>query len=142
MIRVILLHTVLIVTKLFTVISNITVVNYGVSNASIQCSFWDNQSLYCLVCCSTDPTAPPNSSVYNISSTRGTEVTVDLDGLASGQTYYCKAAATNINSSPYNCTFPGFGGVNVFISFTTMLAIQDTPDIGKTLGMKTSIPVS
>ena len=107
-------------------------VKYGVSNASIQCSFRDNQSLYCLVCCSTDPTAPPNSSVYNISSTRGTEVTVDLDGLTSGQTYYCKAAATNINSSPYNCTFPGFGGVSVFVSFTTMLAIHDTQDTGKT----------
>ena len=104
----------------FLVINNITAVNYGVSNASIECSFWDNQSLYCLVCCSTDPTAPPNSSVYNISSTRGTEVTVDLDGLTRGQTYYCKAAATNNNSSPYNCTFPGFGGVNAFVSFKTV----------------------
>ena len=102
-------------------------VNYGVSNASIQCSFRDNQSLYCLVCCSTDPTAPPNSSVYNISSTRGTEVTVDLDGLTSGQTYYCKAAATNNNSSPYNCTFPGFGGVNVFVTFTAMPSSTKAP---------------
>ena len=126
---------------LLPVINNITVVNYGVSNASIQCSFRDNQSLYCLVCCSTDPTAPPNSSVYNISSTRGTEVTVDLDGLTSGQTYYCKAAATNNNSSPYNCTFPGFGGVNVFLTFTTMLTSKDTPDTGDD-DLKTSILVS
>ena len=46
-------------------------------------------------------------------------MTVDLDGLTSGQTYYCKAAATNNNSSPYNCTFPGFGGVNAFVTFKT-----------------------
>ena len=54
-------------------------------------------------------------------------MTVDLDGLTSGQTYYCKAAATNINSSPYNCTFPGFGGVNVFITFTAMPSSTKAP---------------
>ena len=115
------------------VINNITTVKYGVSNASFLCSFRDNQSLYCLVCCSTDPTAPPNSSVYNISSTRGTVVTVDLDGLTSGQTYYCKAAASNNNSSPYNCTFPGFGEVNVFITFRAMLTPKNPPDTGDDL---------
>ena len=57
-------------------------------------------------------------------------MTVDLDGLTSGQTYYCKAAATNNNSSPYNYTFPGFGGVNVFVTFTTMLLSKDTPNPG------------
>ena len=46
-------------------------------------------------------------------------MTVDLDGLTSGQTYYCKAAATNNNSSPYNCTFPGFGGVDAIANFRT-----------------------
>ena len=103
----------------FTVINSITAVNSGVSNASFQCSFWDNQS-YCLVCCSTDPSVSPDSSVYNISTSRGTEVTVDLDGLTSGQMYYCKAAATNNDSNSQNCTFPGFGTVNVFISFRTL----------------------
>ena len=46
-------------------------------------------------------------------------MTVDLDGLTSGQTYYCKAVATNNNSNPYNCTFPGFGGVNALVTFKT-----------------------
>ena len=83
--------------------------------ASIGCSFSNNQSFYCVVCCSTDPSVPPHSSVYNISTTRGTEVTVSLQGLTSGQMYYCKAAATNTNSN--NCTGPVVGGVKVFFSF-------------------------
>eukprot|EP00731_Ephydatia_muelleri_P011169 Em0006g63a len=82
--------------------------------ASIGCSFSNNQSFYCVVCCSTDPSVPPDSSVYNISTTRGTEVTVSLQGLTSGQMYYCKAAATNTN-----CTGPVVGGVKVFFSFMT-----------------------
>ena len=85
--------------------------------ASIGCSFSNNQSFYCVVCCSTDPSVPPDSSVYNISTTRGTEVTVSLQGLTSGQMYYCKAAATNTNSN--NCTGPVVGGVKVFFSFMT-----------------------
>ena len=93
------------------------------NHASIDCSF--NQSFYCMVCCSTDPTAPPNSSVYNISSTRGTEVTVDLDGLTSGQTYYCKAAATNTNSS--SCVGSVIGDVKMFFSFITAPGITTWP---------------
>ena len=85
------------------------------NHASIDCSF--NQSFYCMVCCSTDPTAPPNSSVYNISSTRGIEVTVDLDGLTSGHTYYCKAADTNTNSA--SCVGSVIGDVKMFFSFMT-----------------------
>ena len=81
----------------------------------LNCSF--NQSFYCLVCCSTDPTAPPHPHVYNISSIRGTEVTVDLDGLTSGQTYYCKAAATNTNSS--SCVGSMIGDVKMVFSFIT-----------------------
>ena len=83
-------------------------------NNSMNCLFLDNQSFYCLVCCSTDPSVPPDSSVYNISTTRGTEVTVDLDGLTSGQMYYCKAAATNTTSA--SCGGPVVGGVKVYLT--------------------------
>ena len=83
----------------------------------IGCSFLNNQSLYCVVCCSTDPSVPPDSSVYNISTTRGTEVTVSLQGLTSGQMYYCKAAATNTNST--RCAGPVVGDVKVYFSILT-----------------------
>ena len=86
--------------------------NYMINTA---CSFSNNQSFYCMVCCSTDPSVPPDSSVYNISTTRGTEVTVSLQGLTSGQMYYCKAAATNTNSN--NCAGPVVGDVKVYLSF-------------------------
>eukprot|EP00731_Ephydatia_muelleri_P011273 Em0006g167a len=89
-----------------------------VSMATIGCSFLTNKCFYCMVCCSTDPSVPPDSSVYNISTTRGTEVTVSLQGLTSGQMYYCKAAATNTNSN--NCAGPVVGGVKVFFSFMTL----------------------
>ena len=88
---------------------------YNASMSTIDCSFMNNQSFYCMVCCNTDPSVPPNSSVYNISSARGTEVTVDLDGLTSGQTYYCKAAATNTNSDSFGG--PVVGGVKVYFNF-------------------------
>ena len=84
--------------------------------ATIACSFLNNQSFYCMVCCSTDPSVPPDSSVYNISTTRSTEVSVSLQGLTSGQMYYCKAAATNTNSN--NCAGPVVGGVKVFFSYS------------------------
>ena len=42
-------------------------------------------------------------------------MTVSLQGLTSGQMYYCKAAATNTNSN--NCAGPVVGGVMVFFSF-------------------------
>jgi len=85
--------------------------------ATIPCTFLNGSSHYCVVCCSTDPSVPPDSSVYNISTTRGTEVTVSLQGLTSGQMYYRKAAATNTNSN--NCTGPVVGGVKVFVNFTS-----------------------
>ncbi|KAL5500193.1 hypothetical protein EMCRGX_G011710 [Ephydatia muelleri] len=107
-----------------SVVNHISAVHSKVSTASIQCSFQNNQSLYCVVCCSTDLSVPPDSSVYNISTTRGAEVTVDLNGLISGQTYYCKAAPTN-ESSSQNCTFSWFEGVNTIISFKTMSLPQD-----------------
>eukprot|EP00731_Ephydatia_muelleri_P011228 Em0006g122a len=91
--------------------------NVSGNTATISCTFLDGSSHYCMVCCSTDPSVPPDSSVYNIFTTRGTEVTVSLQGLTSGQMYYCKAAATNTNSN--NCTGPVVGGVKVFFSFMT-----------------------
>ena len=96
--------------------------NVSGNMATIPCTFLDGSSHYCVVCCSTDPSVPPDSSVYNISTTRGTEVTVSLQGLTSGQMYYCKAAATNTNSN--NCAGPVVGGVKVFFSMT--LGILDT----------------
>ena len=89
--------------------------------ATIACSFLNNQSFYCMVCCSTDPSVPPDSSVYNISTTRSTEVSVSLQGLTSGQMYYCKAAATNTNSN--NCAGPVVGGVKVFFSFISGILV-------------------
>ena len=109
------------------------VANHGISNATISCLFLKNQSFYCVVCCSTDPSVPPDSSVYNISTTRGTEVTVDLDGLTSGQVYYCKVAATNTTSA--SCVGPVVGGVKVYFilpvsqgssSFLTIIAVVIT----------------
>ena len=69
------------------------------------------------MCCSTDPSVPPASSVYNISTTSGTDVTVSLGGLTSGQMYYCMAAATNITST--QCSSSVVGGVKLFFSFVT-----------------------
>ena len=45
-------------------------------------------------------------------------MTVDLDGLTSGQMYYCKAAATNTTSA--SCGGPVVGGVKVFFSIIPM----------------------
>ena len=45
-------------------------------------------------------------------------MTVDLGGLTSGQMYYCKAAATNIDNST-NCLDSVVGGVKMFFSLTT-----------------------
>ena len=101
------------------------VVKYGISNATISYLFLNNQSFYCVVCCSTDPSVPPDSSVYKISTSRGTEVTVDLDGLTSGQMYYCKAAATNTTSA--SCGGPVVGGVKVF--FNLLVCRQLPTDI-------------
>eukprot|EP00731_Ephydatia_muelleri_P002324 Em0001g2324a len=99
-----------------SVIQNISFLSY--SN-SISCSFLNNQSFYCVVCCSTDHTVPPVSSVYNISTNRGAEVTVSLKGLTSGQVYYCKAAASRNNTA--NCASPVVGGVKGYIIFVASL---------------------
>eukprot|EP00731_Ephydatia_muelleri_P003815 Em0001g3815a len=105
-----------------SVLTNISSLSY--SN-SFSCSFLNNQSFYCVVCCNTDPSVPPDSSVYNISTTRGTEVSVFLQGLTSGQMYYCKAAATNISSA--SCTGPVVGGVKMYFSFVASLPSINPP---------------
>ena len=91
----------------------------------IGCSFLNNQSLYCVVCCSTDPSVPPDSSVYNISTTRGTEVTVFLQGLTNGQIYYCKAAATNTNSAHFAGQV--VGDVKIYFNFVASLPFTTFP---------------
>ena len=98
-----------------TVIEYASLVKYSNSVAAIGCSFLNKKSFYCMVCCSTDPSVPPDTSVHNISSTRGIEVTVDLGGLTDGQMYYCKAAAYESISN--NCNDPVVGGVKMFFSF-------------------------
>ena len=106
--------------------------NVSGNTATIPCTFLDGSSHYCVVCCSTDPSVPPDSSVYNISTTRGTEVTVSLQGLTSGQMYYCKATATNTHSN--NCTGPVVGRVKVVFSFM----ITPVPITSSSSSMSTS----
>ena len=84
-------------------------------HTEFKCLFLDNSHYYCMVCCSTDPSVPPDSSVYNISTTRGTEVTVDIYSLNHGQ-IYCKAAATTFNTT--DCSGPIVGGSKVLMEYT------------------------
>ena len=106
-----------------TSFQNASFLGYTSSIATIRCSFFNYTPFYCLLCCSTDPSIPPASSVYNISTTSGTDVTVSLGGLTSGQMYYCKAAATNITSAA-QCGGSLLDGEKLFFSFKT-------PDIPK-----------
>ena len=48
-------------------------------------------------------------------------MSVSLQGLTSGQMYYCKAAATNTNSN--NCAGPVVGGVKVFFSIISGILV-------------------
>ncbi|KAL5500738.1 hypothetical protein EMCRGX_G012336 [Ephydatia muelleri] len=88
--------------------------NVSGNTATIPCTFLDGSSHYCMVCCSPSLPVGLAGSGY-LSSTSGPSVSVSLQGLTSGQMYYCKAAATNTNSN--NCTGPVVGGVKVFFSF-------------------------
>ena len=54
-------------------------------------------------------------------------MTVDLDGLTSGQTYYCKAAATNSNSS--SCVGVVIGDVKMFLISMTALVPTTWPSL-------------
>ena len=105
-----------------SVFKNISILSYS---SSVDCSFLNNQSFYCMVCCSTDPSVPSDSSVYNISTTRGTEVTVFLQGLISGQVYFCKAAATNKNSA--HCAGQVVGSVKMYFNFVAYLPSITNP---------------
>ena len=87
--------------------------HYG-NSATINCTFLDGSSHYCVVCCSSDPSVPAGSVGY-LSSTSGPSVSVSLQSLGSNQMYYCKAAATNTTSA--SCGGPVVGGVKVFFSF-------------------------
>ena len=88
--------------------------NVSGSTATIPCTFLDGSSHYCMVCCSPSVPMGLAGSGY-LSSTNGSSVSVSLQGLTSGQMYYCKAAATNTNSN--NCAGSVVGGVKVFFSF-------------------------
>eukprot|EP00731_Ephydatia_muelleri_P035842 Em0166g12a len=107
--------------------------NVSGNTAVIPCTFLNGSSHYCVVCCSTDPSVPPDSSVYNISTTRGTEVTVSLQGLTSGQMYYCKAAATNTNSN--NCA----GSV---VGDPTSSSIDVAVTVGTAVGVVVGIAIA
>ena len=109
--------------------------NISIYNNSIDCSFLNNQSYYCMVCCSTDPSVPADSSVYNISTTRDTKVIVSLQGLPGGQMYYCKAAATNNYSASY--TIPVIGNVTMYFSFVTSLLPTSSPTTCKCIVVNT-----
>ena len=98
--------------------------NVSGNTATIPCTFLDGSSHYCMVCCSPSVPVGLAGSGY-LSSTNGSSVTVSLQGLTSGQMYYCKAAATNTNSN--NCAGPVVGGVKVFFSFMTAPVPITTP---------------
>ena len=114
--------------------TNTALINVSLlSNSSvISCSFLNNQSFYCVVCCSTDSSVPSDSSVYNISTTSGAEVTVSLQGLTSGQMYYCKAAASNINSA--RCAGPVVRNEKLYFNF-----VASTPFITQPRACKCSL---
>ena len=119
-------HDLLLISQIAKISAIGSVQQLDNNSMSLNCLFLNNQSFYCVVCCSTDPSVPPDSSVYNISTTRGTEVTVDLDGLTSDQMYYCKAAATNTNSA--SCGGPVVGDVKVYFHLSVHLLLTS---IGK-----------
>ena len=60
-------------------------------------------------------------------------MTVSLQGLTSGQMYYCKAAATNTNSN--NCAGPVVGGVKVFFSMTMPASMPLDGSVSKQLAV-------
>ena len=94
--------------------------NVSGNTATIPCTFLDGSSHYCMVCCS--PSVPVGlAGPGYLSSTSGPSVTVSLQGLTSGQMYYCKAAATNTNSN--NCAGPVVGGVKMFFSFISGILV-------------------
>ena len=93
------------------------------NSATINCTFLDGSSNYCVVCCSSDPSVPAGSVGY-LSSTSGPSVSVSLQSLGSNQMYYCKASATNTNSA--NCGGPVVGGVKVFLSFILIPSTSGT----------------
>eukprot|EP00731_Ephydatia_muelleri_P011279 Em0006g173a len=120
------------------------------NTATIPCTFLDGSSHYCMVCCSPSVPVGLAGSGY-LSTTNGPSVSVSLQGLTSGQMYYCKAAATNTNSN--NCTGPVVGGVKVFFSFMTspvpitssspsMSTPPPSPSCGVSIGTSTAVGIS
>ena len=88
-----------------------------VQDSEIKCRFSGVYLHYCVVCCSTDPSVPPNSSLYNVSSTTSSdEVSVVLTGLTRGQLYYCKVAATDHSNA--SCFSPVYRNIQTLISIS------------------------
>ncbi|KAL5500719.1 hypothetical protein EMCRGX_G012315 [Ephydatia muelleri] len=123
--------------------------NVSGNTATIYCGF-PYGSYYCMVCCSPSVPVGLDGSGY-LSSTNGIRVSVSLQGLTSGQMYYCKAAATNTNSN--NCAGPVVGGVKVFFSFMTSVPITSlssptsatnasTSLCGASIGTSTAVGIS
>ena len=106
------------------------------TNATISCSFLDGQpAAYCAVCCATSLSSlflTKSIHVGGISSTIEKEVTVDLYGLTSGQTYYCKGGVTytevTLDCSKYSIEV----GFYVFFSFDTPMLPTPTTTIAPT----------
>eukprot|EP00731_Ephydatia_muelleri_P011121 Em0006g15a len=109
--------------------------NVSGNTATIPCTFLDGSSHYCMVCCSPSVPVGLAGSGY-LSSTSGPNVSVSLQGLTSGQMYYCKAAATNTNSN--NCAGPVVGGVKVFFSFISNYSTSPSSSASRSV---TSSPV-
>lgn len=87
-------------------------------NASFTCSFFNESSMYCLVCCSSDRLVPPGSTLYNISIERGkvVEVLVEFGEITLGKVYYCKIAATVQNQT--DCGGPVIGGAKTLVEIS------------------------
>ena len=107
---------------------------------TIGCSFLNNHTFYCVVCCSTDPSVPLDSSVYHISTARDTKVIVSLQNLKRGQMYYCKAAATNTNST--SCSGPVVGDVKMYFSFVSNLPSTNSLSTCKCMVITCTIKLS
>ncbi|KAL5500348.1 hypothetical protein EMCRGX_G011894 [Ephydatia muelleri] len=65
-----------------SVILNTDIVNATlIHDNEVKCMFPRLHFHHCIVCCHVDPSVPPDSSIYNVSGTNSTVVTVVLTGL-------------------------------------------------------------
>eukprot|EP00731_Ephydatia_muelleri_P011246 Em0006g140a len=123
--------------------------NVSGNTATIYCGF-PYGSYYCMVCCSPSVPVGLDGSGY-LSSTNGIRVSVSLQGLTSGQMYYCKAAATNTNSN--NCAGLVVGAlcgasigtstaVGISVAMTFILSFSLGALCGASIGTSTAAGIS